>query len=176
MKRIAVAILLALAGFSRAEAQTPPGPPPTFPSAPNPAPGPAPAAVQETYCITAPPAQVTRIDDGISRSNAMTCTRYGLVNTCNQGQVCAAAGCAGGTNCSPAQARTCNVRIWDNTSQPGREEFVNEMTKNGFNNLERGIVAFDNNTYCSRFKASTREQKDQSCLAVNFVQGCEVCP
>lgn len=133
------------------------------------------AQAQESYCIQAGAAQVTRINDAISRSNAMVCTRYNLAVGCTQAQVCVPAGCTGGAACTPAQARSCNARIYDSTSQPGREEFVNEMTKTGFINMENGIKAFDSTTFCDKFKASTRAQKDNSCLAVGFVAGCEVC-
>lgn len=174
MKRTAavIVLVLALAGLSRAEAQIAPRPP----TAPNPAPKPVQTAVQETYCITAPPAQVTRLDDAIARSNALTCSRLGLPTTCTQAQACAAnTQCVGGSACTPAQARTCNTQIWDNTSQPGRQEFVNEMTRIGFLNMEQSIKAFDNTAYCEKFKVSTRAKKDESCIAVGFVAGCEVC-
>ena len=133
------------------------------------------AEAQESYCITAQPAQVTRINDAITRSNASTCTRLNLAVGCTQGQACTAGNCTGGAACTPNQAQACNARIYDNTTQTGRQELVNELTKTGFLNMENAIKSFDNTTFCTNFKASTRTQKDAACTAVGYVPGCEPC-
>lgn len=129
---------------------------------------------QESYCISVTANQVQRISKAIDRQNANVCTRLGLPYPCTQSQACVAAGLP--SNCTPAQAIDANARVYDGTTQAGRQEFTNELTKIGFQNITHNVVAFDNTTWCQKFKAATQTQKDQACTSVGYIAGCEPCP
>jgi hypothetical protein len=134
------------------------------------------AMAQESYCYNATAPQQAKVVKAIDRKNATTCTRLALAVGCTQAQACTAANTPGGAACTPAQALAANVRIFDGTTQPGRQEFVNELTKIGFQSADNGIIAVDNTAWCQKFKAASQAQKDSSCTAVGYVAGCEPCP
>src|SRR5580765_5477868 len=136
--------------------------------------GAASASAQESWCFSATANQVTKMTKAIDRQNASVCTRLTLAYPCTQSAACTAAGLP--SSCTPAQARNANIRIYDGTTQPGREEYASELMRIGFQNVDNGIVAFDQTAWCSKFRAATQPQKDSSCTAVGYVAGCEPCP
>ena len=131
---------------------------------------------QETYSISANAAQVTDLTSEVRVSNEQTCSRFNLAFTCTQAQACTAAAAPGGSACTAAQARGANARVFPQT-QAGREEFVTfVIAAPEFTSRKSGVISWDQQTFCTTWRAGTQTQKDAMCTAGGLSAGCTLCP
>ncbi len=136
------------------------------------------AESQETYSVgPASAAQVTTLTTVTSALNRETCLRYSLAAACTQAQVCTAAGAAGGSGCTAAQARTAGVRIWPATFA-GREEFTTfGIALPGFNALVAAQNTETRRIFCDGWLAANTTARNNACSALSLSAGCDpVCP
>jgi len=134
------------------------------------------AVAQETYSVAiVAPANVAKIDLGRSQANSASCTRYALLATCTQAQVCVAANVPGAAACTVADAIAAGVRIYPATLA-GRESFVtNELVRDKLQDfvIKRAQIAvFNLSSFC---KAATQVQEDTLCTNSGQSAGCGIC-
>jgi hypothetical protein len=130
---------------------------------------------QETYSVAATANQVSNLTTAIASMNQELCDRYTLGQNCTQAQACTAVNAAGGAACTPAQARTANVRMWPNT-QAGREEFVTfYLIAPRFQDLVSGTVGANRARYCAWWALQNQTTKDAECTKLGQPTGCSIC-
>lgn len=134
------------------------------------------ASAQETYSVGANANQVANLSAIVSASNARTCLRLLATESCTQANACVAAGAAGGSSCTAAQARAANARIFPLT-QAGREEYVTFMfVAPQFISALNEPVAFEFERACANWQAFNQTQRDSACTSLGRAAGCRLCP
>lgn len=130
---------------------------------------------QETYSVSATAAQVAKVDKGRILNNRLTCLKLGLAVGCTQASACVAAGAAGGSGCTAAQARAAEARIYPNTSA-GREEYLGfGIILDALTKVDQLTSKFDAQDYCTWFNAQNQATKDAECSKISAPAGCLIC-
>jgi len=136
------------------------------------------AAAQENYNVPASAQQVADLTAVVTGANLRTCLLWGKAAGCtDQGAsgTCVAAGAAGGSSCTAAQARAANARIFPAT-QAGREEFVQfKIAAPTFVAMKNELPTFSRAAYCSWFGLQTQTTQDSECTKIGLSAGCS-CP
>lgn len=143
-----------------------------------------PLKAQETYCSTANANQAADVRLHVLGVNRETCERLvplsGPSFNCTQAAACTAANAAGGSGCSPAQARQASARIWPD-SQAGREEFQSfEWDLPQFVTARASLPQRGYTAYCRWWSTATQVQREADCTKANLpitgtIQACSIC-
>ena len=136
---------------------------------------PATVQAQETYSIAVPAPLVLDLSVILSDTNAETCKRLNLQPGCTQGDACTNANAAGGSGCTPAQARAANARIYPGT-QAGREELVAfHIALPRFTELLAHAKGRNTARWCERYRALSASAQNAECSAISQPDQCGIC-
>jgi hypothetical protein len=120
-------------------------------------------------------AQLTEIVNAV---NLETCFRWGKLSGCTDtgaSGTCVAAGAAGGSSCTAAQARTANARIFPQT-EVGRGEYtIHRIATPEFEKQKEIPNRVSKIAVCQWFNAQNQTVKDAECAKYGLLANCP-CP
>jgi len=147
---------------------------------------PTPTPAPENYTIPAPSNRVTQLIQVVNMRNEKTCVRlwrragtnpWAVPWQCTQAQACVVAGATGGASCTAAQARAVDARIWVNTTEAGRTEFVTFfMVSPAFDDQYSAVPGWDQYIQCVTWNAASQATKDAMCTNAQRPVPCTLYP